>query len=360
MYSLRVLSSYLCRGMTSGLILLGLMGGHSALALEGDTYISWGVDLEDSSSQIDAYVTGNARERLAMINERAAGAEIPPRINSKIVRTSYTRPEDYDCTTAAYYIMASFRRPIVQLMESWIVGNPEIDVHPDPKDMFVWTFWRNSVYNLSVAPVFLFMSRNVNYNGIYFSTDKFGHFVSFGTKYYERYVKLINAGLTEEEAEKELLDWGIFTENVLVGKMWTGIFSHGDLEANYQGFRLIKNLCDSGSEPYIHQQGSGEWELVGDITLKPYITPDFDEAYNPSVFSDLMWSRVSKNIRENGYCEQWPTEAVQQRYAYYDSFKKSRAHQYYRDLMGRGELEDNQSFHVTSACQGAVNRVVEN
>ena len=318
-------------------------------ALEGDAYITWGVELEDASDEINRYLNERVQTAISDINYRI-DTEITPRMGRKQKKPRYKHPSNYNCSDVAVQVMQIFRRPFVQLIESWVANHPEIEVYPPWGDMSTWLFYQNSIYEKSVLPPYLPMSRTVNINGIYFSTDKLGHFVSFGTKFYLRYQRLREQGESEQQALDAIILWGIDSENYLVGKMWTGVFSHGDLEANFQGFRFVKQFCDTSDSPYLIQR-QGHWVLEGEVSIEPFVTPGFDEAYNTSAFSTLQWSNVRRNLVDKGYCEKWRSEPVRAMYRHYDTFEKSYAYQFTRELMGSGTIVDNAQFNIERACE---------
>ena len=78
------------------------------------------------------------------------------------------------------------------------------------------------------------VSPTIKVAGVFFGTDKIGHFFSQGRKFYGRYRRLRDESKAARQA--------IFTENWLFGRLTTGIYSNADLVANYEGYRFYREF----------------------------------------------------------------------------------------------------------------------
>ncbi len=149
---------------------------------------------------------------------------------------------------------------------------------------------------------------------VYLGADKISHmFGFFGREYYRIYQRALRRGLSEERAMRKAIRWGIFFEANLVGGLVDGIVSFADLEANFQGLMLWRDLCEKG-----HLEHAGEgWTLARPIDLRDYVNPAFDETYNASYyFPKYRWKRV-RPVLVSDYCERREAPEVVERMRLY-------------------------------------------
>lgn len=119
--------------------------------------------------------------------------------------------------------------------------------------------------------------------------DKLSHFMTEGFDYYEKHKK--GASLDE------VLKIGEDEENGGYGLATTGIKSHGDLMANYQGFQFCKQLIE-GPNPYLVCE-NGKWTQKRKFDWKEYVNPGFDESINCSEYTTkAMEEKVDKATAE--------------------------------------------------------------
>jgi hypothetical protein len=196
-------------------------------------------------------------------------------------------------------------------------------------------YQRMSVFRAMSFPYLLPMARTIRVGEVYLGIDKIGHFFGFGRRYFERYTRYRAHGMGEEEALGKTVRWGIAQESTMVGGLVDGIFSHGDLEANYQGFLMARDLC-GGTEPRI-ERVDGKWRLVRPIDIAQYITPGFDESYNLSHYWGARKRHVIERLRAE-YCDKRSLPQVQARFARYRQWTPSFSQQYieaYFDKKGK-------------------------
>lgn len=165
------------------------------------------------------------------------------------------------------------------------------------------------------------LARTINVNNIYVGTDKFGHFSGMGLRYFKKYFSLIKKGLSREEAIKKVIVNGFKTEYSILGYGIDGVLSYGDLEANYQGFMYMLNICDSKNPYFVFKEG--QWELNPNqrFDVRDYFTPKMDESYNFSFWRKPLYKRVKdKLIAEYCQIKNDPTfQARMQNYAERDA-----------------------------------------
>lgn len=267
---------------------LVLFAASGARAAETDQFFAWGVELNDCGDAFNRYLNEEVENFLVLRNNR----------NKQIAS-----PEEM-ATELYLYLFQGLHSSRVR---DWLWQSDEVDRHPAKEAMSPRDYQKVSIYRKPAFPFILPMARTVNINGVYCGIDKVGHFFGFGRRYFERYRDIIAGGDPPQEAERRMIVVGIRAESSLVGGLVDGIFSHGDLEANYQGFRMLRDLT-GGPAPYFVEE-DGIWRLEGDIDILPYITPDFDESYNVNHYHGTRKTQVLGILREE-YCARRSEPAV--------------------------------------------------
>jgi hypothetical protein len=121
----------------------------------------------------------------------------------------------------------------------------------------------------------------------FIGTDKAGHFLGEGLKYYQ----MIHAqGKTLQQA----LQWGIRSEREEYGLDMNGIFSWGDLVSNYEGLLFWEEVV-----PRWYHCQNGRWSRTRPFQIEGYLNAGWDEAYNcPEFRTTQMRDSTYENIRE--------------------------------------------------------------
>ena len=276
------------------ILLIAVTFSGTAQAFETDQYLVWGYELEDSAEILNEYINDNIEALLDRLNRRSPGRvscqEIPPRIYRYLFRG-----------------LESSR------LRQFLKSHPEIDRWPG-NDVGYWQYLGDSLYRKPTFPFYLPLARSIRVGEVYMGTDKLGHLFGFGRRYYLRYHRAIENGRTEEEAQRKVILWGLRLEKTLVGGLSDGVFSHADLEANFQGLRLARKLCEGESPLVVLKDGA--WRLARTIDLRDYVNPGFDETYNTSQYPWFRWGLV-KPILIQQYCPIWQSPAIQERMARY-------------------------------------------
>ena len=295
-------------------------------AREVDNYMAWGVDLEDAGPRIDAYM----RERLgeAIKLDKVSSKELPDEIDPQ----SNAEQVDWylSCAGTVERLMReAFYRPTYQLIEEFVDEGAGIDIYPRRPSTEDWEervrlgetpdngYMSNDEYiDYSIvrsSPLNVPMARIANMHGVYSGSDKLGHFTSWGIRYLKKYVKLREKGQSREQAFYEVMEKGYKSEESVVGMMFTGVFSRGDLEANYQGMRFARSLCLPDAEIRLEYKGDA-WELLNldKLTMAAWINPNWDESYHNSIFSDKKWNEdVTQVFEQRQVCDLLETDWVQ-------------------------------------------------
>lgn len=148
-------------------------------------------------------------------------------------------------------------------------------------------------------PLFTYgLGKTLEINGVSVGSDKFGHFFHEGWSYFER----VNKG----ENLKVAFDFGDMTEKTYYGLAATGVYSYGDLVANFNGLRFWSALVEGdqitdpvGAEiaPYVRCQ-DGEWVKTRDFDWNEYVDFGWDEAVNCSTYLPEKEEEIKAEISQ--------------------------------------------------------------
>jgi hypothetical protein len=111
-------------------------------------------------------------------------------------------------------------------------------------------------------------------------TDKLGHFISQGLKYFRSHV----AGWSEDRVAGR----GVFNERWIFGQATTSVFSNADLVANWEGYRFYRGLFEDGivpGKPAIVRFDGHTARIVRPFAWRDHVNDYWDEALNPSYLS---------------------------------------------------------------------------
>lgn len=135
--------------------------------------------------------------------------------------------------------------------------------------------------------------------------DKFEHMFGQGYFYFsDNYLK--------KKGVIAAVKNGAMREKIILGgnKIANGIFSYGDLSANFNGMRMWNHMLQlrddvMGSEynigPYVACENK-KWVQVKELDFRNYIDDSMDEAINCSKFtSESTVRKFKKNIKERGF-----------------------------------------------------------
>lgn len=150
---------------------------------------------------------------------------------------------------------------------------------------------------LTVSPI-------VNFDNTIMGADKFEHFFGQGFAYF-------TVNYLKEKGTTKAVKEGVFKEKVFLGgnKIGNGVFSYGDLSANFNGMRfwnhmLQKNPDVLGEEhnlgPYVECENN-KWVQVKKIDFTDYFDSSMDESINCSKFpSGSTVKKFKHSVEELG------------------------------------------------------------
>ena len=259
--SIRQLSTL--RGALPLLFFGALMGFAPLHAYECDQYWNRLTPLEDSAPLL------NQRFQ-ETLEELAAG---------------WRGPEDRRrFATQLYQRLGS--RHWVDPIERWAMTDPSFERLPQSNRETIYSdipFWARRVAYFSG------IGGTIRIGDSLIGTDKLGHFVSQGWKYYKRHLR----GMADEQ----VVVLGRRNERGWFGSMFTGIFSNADLVANYEGYRFYRSLFEDDiidGLPALVVFGNETARVQRQFDIRRWVNDYWDEALNPNHYSDY----VKRHLRD--------------------------------------------------------------
>ncbi|MEW6055335.1 MAG: hypothetical protein AB1540_01865 [Bdellovibrionota bacterium] len=302
------------------------------IASETDQYFAWDKPLKDSTSELNA-----------LVNQTISG----------VVRA--VGEQNLSCHSLSSLIRAALA------LEGWkleFVSNyhSEIDRVPFSESQKE-EFDRESFYGSEVDFKNRVMPKGqtVLAAGVRFGFDKIQHFFSTGFRAYERYREVIERQGTEEEAVKAAVDYGISTEWRYLGMWSSGVFSFGDLEADYQGVRFYSSLCRGEKPRLTKSKADNRWQYDGSFDFRDYVSPAWDESYNPSVYNHRRWVFTKKIIQKR--CNLLRSNEIQSQRDRYRNWSTppSASMVYIESLLKQGEkVPDPTLYSVEKVCEERI------
>jgi hypothetical protein len=133
-------------------------------------------------------------------------------------------------------------------------------------------------------------------NGVLVGTDKFGHFLSQGRKFYRRWLKMQN--------ESQAAEQSAYTERALFGQMTTGSYSNADLVANYEGYLFYRSLFEDSiieGKTAILAWENDHWKMQRPFDWADHVNDYWDEALNINHYDQLLYPHMK--VRLLTFCE---------------------------------------------------------
>ncbi len=190
-------------------------------------------------------------------------------------------------STAVYQSLGS--RHWVDPVERWAMTDPQFDHLPQSRSETIYAeipFWARRVsYFTGIGPT-------IRIGGDLIGTDKLGHFVSQGWKYYRRHLRDLPL--------ERVVKLGNRNENGYFGALFTGIFSNADLVANYEGFLFYRSLFEDnvvGELPAIIVFEEGRARVQRDFDFANHVNEFWDEALNPNHFSPFVRRNIVERLK---------------------------------------------------------------
>jgi hypothetical protein len=234
-------------------------------AYETDQFINRTEVIEDSNSLMSKKVT-------LAISETITGWH-GPRDEMKVVN-------------GIYYKIGG--KHWVDKLERFAMDSSEVERLPSPDDNSI--YYGHPIWATRVA-FFFGVDETVLINGVLVGTDKIGHFLSQGWKFYKRWVKVGDESKAAEQSA--------FTERALFGQMTTGSYSNADLVANYEGYRFYRSLFEDdivGNKPAILAWKQDHWIMQRPFDWSDHVNDYWDEALNINHYDKLLYPHMKTRL----------------------------------------------------------------
>jgi len=309
-----------------GLWLMAVPGSTSAL--ETDQYYTWGRPLADSTDVV------NARFNLEL---EWAIASFPAQ-----------RPPE-TCREIAVAYRKRLRFLLLHDIQIWAWNSQWVDRIPDGGEE--WREYRRTNLYSRNPPydpaTWMPYTPTIEVAGVRIGTDKLAHMVSSGWTYYGEYRGGLKKGLTPEEAERHAVQRGILEENLILGKLASGVLAIADLEASYAGMHLYVDLCDA--EAPVLSFEDNRWTVTRPIDLRDYVTPRWDESYQPSVYTTRRWNTLRPVLET--YCDRLDDpQVIEMRRRYRERDTGSLVDELVAERVAEGKIRDPSQFSIEAVC----------
>lgn len=178
----------------------------------------------------------------------------------------------------------------VDKIERWAMNSDDVErLQPDRRSSI---YSGHPLWAARVAKLFG-VGPTIKLNGTLIGSDKLGHFLSQGRKFYFRYLKYLD--------EEKAAEHSAYTERALFGQMTTGVYSNADLVANYEGYRFYRSLFEDDiipGKPAILRWEEDRWVIQRPFTWADHVNEYWDEALNINHYDALLYPHMKDRLLE--------------------------------------------------------------
>ena len=314
-------------------VFLGLGGAGAAPGLETDQFFAWGRPLKDMTGVLNARVNLELERLVAELN-----------------RDGRDRP----CQKVRFRFFKRHRMLFFDGFETWSVNSPLVSRSPSGADEmreFKQHYLYGGTSSLFDTGRWMPPSPTVEVNGVRLGTDKLTHLLGTAWYYHRWYRKARSRGVPLAEAEDRAVRRGLGHEITILGRAVSGVLSLADLEANYEGMWFYEHLC-AGDDPNIVYD-EGVWRLRRPFDLRDYVTPEWDESYQPNIYIRRKWPKVRQRMLR--YCRMLEHPQVRaMREAYAERDRVTETEKLIEEMVVAGKLPDPSQFTIESVCREAA------
>ena len=178
----------------------------------------------------------------------------------------------------------------VDKIEKWAMKSDEIErLQPSRYESI---YRGHPLWATRVAALFG-VGPTIKINGQLVGSDKLGHFLSQGRKFYRRYLKYLD--------ESKAAEHSAYTERALFGQMTTGVYSNADLVANYEGYLFYRSLFEDDiipGKPAILAWVDDGWVIQRPFTWADHVNEYWDEALNVNHYDALLYPHMKERLED--------------------------------------------------------------
>lgn len=316
------------RRLTAVFVLWLLVLPGSSSALETDQYYAWGRPLADSTDAVNARF--NLELELAIAS---FPADRPPKT----------------CRQVAVAYRKRMRFLLLHEIQVWAWNSEWVDRIPNGGEE-QREYRQTNLYSnhpLIDTGTWMPFTPTLEVAGVRMGTDKLAHLVSSGWTYYKEYHRGLKKGETPEEAKRRAVNRGIIEESLILGKLASGVTAIPDLEVNYAGMHFYLDLCDV--EDPILKLGEDGWFISRPVDLRDYVTPRWDESYQPPIYTKGRWRKVRPVLET--YCDRLSDpQVVAMRRRYRERDTRSLVGELVAERVADGKLQDPAQFGIEAVC----------
>lgn len=311
-------------------VLISILVAGSSSALETDQYYAWGRPLADSTDAVNA------------------------KFNLELERAISSFPDHGQpamCSEVSAAFRSQMRFLLLHEIQVWAWNSKFVARIPDG-GAEQRAYRRTNLYSNHPTidtGTWMPFTPTIEVAGVRMGTDKLAHLVSSGWTYYAEYRKAIESGETPEDAERIAVRRGLIEESLILGGMVSGVQSIADVEAGYGGLHFYRDLCD-GDDPVLKLDEEG-WILSRPVNLRDYVTPRWDESFQPPVYNKSRWHKVRPVLE--GYCERLEAPGViAERRRYRKRDRMTVVGEMVAERVAEGKLADPAHFGIEAVCPG--------
>ena len=198
----------------------------------------------------------------------------------------YGRRDDMQVVNGIYYKIGG--KHWVDKIERWAMETDEIDRLDTGNHESIYA--GHPIWATRVASLFG-VGATIKINAVLVGTDKFGHFLSQGRKFYRRWLKMHD--------ESKAAEHSAYTERALFGQMTTGSYSNADLVANYEGYLFYRSLFEDNiiaGKPSILQWKGDHWIMQRPFDWSDHVNDYWDEALNVNHYDKLLYPHMKARL----------------------------------------------------------------
>ena len=240
-------------------------------------------------------------------------------------------PDEMKVVDGIYYKIGG--KHWVDKLERFAMDSGEVERLTTPPHDSIYS--GHPLYATRVAGLFG-VGPTLKINNVLVGTDKLGHFLSQGWKFYRRWVRLGDEGKAAEQSA--------YTERALFGQMTTGSYSNADLVANYEGFRFYRSLFEAdivAGKPAILAWDNDHWIMQRPFDFADHVNDYWDEALNINHYDTMLYSHMKNRLLS--FCDSY--RAHPELYAVHD---EDALKYRYRNL----QLRDTSELGLSHICTG--------